>query len=340
MCGSGWTVKKEAVPCGDIGNNISARCGNILTTEKSAQSGRRPFQLRPKAKTFSTRGQPAWGGPPHQRLNAEYLSFCRWLVGMTDGDGCFSIVLQNGKYNLNFSIAQGKYNLRILYYIKKILGVGSVNVHKTIGVYRIRDRRKLAEIIFPIFDQYPCLTSKQFHYERLRQAHRILEDPKLLTEHKYSICEQLRSATLPETYVNAVWTANMAVDIDWLTGFIEAEGSFFLYNRDGKQRISIAFGLTQKLDRPLLEAIRRRLHIPTQIIERPHFYRLETTHSRAVLGISQLFQGRFKGMKSLELKLWSRAVYYKKDREKLEQIRSILQRLHGKMIDKGIVRSI
>lgn len=38
------------------------------------------------------------------------------------------------------------------------------------------------------------------------------------------------------------------IDIDWLTGFMEAEGSF-LYDRDVKQRISIACGLTQKLDR-------------------------------------------------------------------------------------------
>ena len=41
------------------------------------------------------------------------------------------------EYNLNFPIARGKYNPRILYYIRKMLGVRSVNAHKTMGLYRI-----------------------------------------------------------------------------------------------------------------------------------------------------------------------------------------------------------
>jgi len=54
----------------------------------------------------------------------------------------------------------------------------------------------------------------------VHKAHQILEDLKLSTE--YYICGNLRSATPEETYVNPVWTANMAVDPDRLTGFPEA----------------------------------------------------------------------------------------------------------------------
>lgn len=75
----------------------------------------------------------------------------------------------------------------------------------------------------------------------------------------------------------------MAVDFDWLTGFIEAERSTMrgTENNNGSGWLD-----SLELDRPFLEAIERRLHIPTQLIERPRPYRLKTVYSRAVLGIS------------------------------------------------------
>jgi len=47
--------------------------------------------------------------------------FFNWLVGMTDGDGSFSIFSQGDKWNLTFKISQNTYNLRVLYYIKNNL---------------------------------------------------------------------------------------------------------------------------------------------------------------------------------------------------------------------------
>lgn len=49
---------------------------------------------------FSTRGQYAWDcskKQSHQRLNVEdpdKIWFEQWLVGVTDGDGSFSIIRQ------------------------------------------------------------------------------------------------------------------------------------------------------------------------------------------------------------------------------------------------------
>jgi len=125
-----------------------------------------------------TWGQLAWlEFSNHQRLNVEHPSnittassktnninltkqtltknkelFYQWLVGFTDGDGTFSIAHQNGKWSLAFKLSQHEYNTRLLYFIKSQLGVGIINKEtKTKMVnYRIRDRNKLAEIIFPI----------------------------------------------------------------------------------------------------------------------------------------------------------------------------------------------
>lgn len=83
----------------------------------------------------------------HQRLNKEYLKinnknwFEQWLVGMTDGDGCFYISRQNNSWNLVFKIALSRYNLRALFYIKRQLGFGSISKDNTKGQFVIRDRK-------------------------------------------------------------------------------------------------------------------------------------------------------------------------------------------------------
>jgi hypothetical protein len=61
-----------------------------------------------------------------QRLNEEHLNnknptgFCfeQWLVGFTDGDGNFHTTHQGDKWGLSYKLAQSRYNLRVLHYIK------------------------------------------------------------------------------------------------------------------------------------------------------------------------------------------------------------------------------
>ena len=69
----------------------------------------------------------------------------------------------------------------MLYFIKEQLDVGSVYIdkNKNCAQFKIQTRKDLANIIFPIFDQYPLLTSKHFSYEKLKQAYFIMEDKQL-----------------------------------------------------------------------------------------------------------------------------------------------------------------
>lgn len=117
-----------------------------------------------------------------------------------------------------------------------------------------------------------------------------------------------------------------------MVGFIEAEGSFYLASKDST-RIVHGFGLTQKLDRIVLEGIKLILHIPTSIRYKSNHnhYILDTTNSRAIENIIEYFHNTMKGMKSLELKLWSKAFYYRNTNiKKVAKIHKILLKLRCK----------
>lgn len=299
----------------------------------------------------------------HQRLNKEYLKnnkdwFEQWLVGMVDGDGCFSIYHQNGKWSLIFKIALSRYNLRALYFIKNQLGVGRVTKDNSKGQIFIRDRKTLEKIIFPIFDKYPLLTSKYFNYEKLKQAFFILEDKSLTRDQKNQKLFELKNKSIPslspplrggekegrESYISPGWNNINLNDINdvsgiitkpWLVGFIEAEGSFYLTSKDST-RIVHGFGLTQKLDRIVLEGIKLILHIPTSIRYKSNHnhYILDTTNSRAIENIIEYFHNTMKGMKSLEFRIWVRSYNkYKGDYEKLSNVRDILRKINTRLLE-------
>jgi hypothetical protein len=126
------------------------------------------------------------------------------LVGFTDGDGCFSVVKSGDTYRLQYSLSQSAYNLRILYYIKSSLGYGGVSKSEkqNWGNFRITDRKVLNQVVFPIFDKYPLLTSKQFNYLRFKKAYDILENKNLTTVIKNKMIEELLSEKLPTDYVS------------------------------------------------------------------------------------------------------------------------------------------
>jgi hypothetical protein len=300
---------------------------------------------------LSTKGKSACrtNGPEalHQRLNVEHPSsswFCQWLVGVTDGDGTFSISKQNNSWNLVFKISQSSYNLRLLYYIKRMLGVGHVTVEKSsdMASFRIRDRKQLAKVIFPIFDQFPLLTTKQFYYDRCKKAYCILEDDTLSKIEREQRMEDLLLTKPTADYVSPVWAgvalpmsaedAKRIVTDPWLVGFTEAEASFYLVTKEKGLRLVHAFGISQKLDWLVLEAIRIRLGIATKVVHKNKlgYHLLDTTNSRAIVNIGAFFNGKMKGMKAVEFKIWLRSQKHKGNYSKLESIQAFLRNLRRK----------
>ena len=130
--------------------------------------------------------------------------FYQWLVGFTDGDGTFSIVKQNNNWSLTYKLSQNTYNLRVLYFIKKQLGKGSIYIDKknNMAHFRIRDRKTIGSIIIPIFDKYPLLTSKYYSYSRFREAYNILDNSSLTTQEKDKLLLDLVNKQMPDNYIS------------------------------------------------------------------------------------------------------------------------------------------
>jgi hypothetical protein len=121
----------------------------------------------------------------------------------------------------------------------------------------------------------------------------------------------------------------------WLIGFIEAEGSFYLVSKDST-RIVHGFGLTQKLDSIVLEAIGLVLHISTTVKYKSKYnhYILNTTNSRAIENIIEYFHNTMKGMKAVEYRIWARSYYKDKGNyTNLSKVRDILRKMKTKLLE-------
>lgn len=347
---TGWTVKKDKLSPirKDRGIKFYSMQKNPLLGEKYSLNIKDTSAVR----MFSTWGQSAWEenkilknvsfsiASSHQRLNVKQPIndwFAQWLVGFSDGDGSFSVLRQDrDHYYLEFTISQSLSNLRVLHKIKSFLGYGfiSTNKFKQTANFRITDRKVLANIIFPIFDKYPLLTSKEFHYIEFKKAYSILENDNLTTLEKKNIIDNLIKTPIPENYISTALKiidpslkdgsfsqeklkliphSNIlnTISYDWLTGFIEAEGDFGVIAF--QDIFYLEFYITQKLDPVLLEFIRRIFHIPGKLVysEERGIYQLKTKNSRAIQNIIKILDGRLKGIKSLKFKLWSKAFNFR-----------------------------
>ena len=293
----------------------------------------------------------------HQRLNEEHLNkknliqFEQWLVGFTDGDGNFHIAQQkvgeNIKWNLSYKLAQSSYNARILNYVKKELRVGSITRDGNKLQFFIRDRKILENLLIPIFDKYPLLTTKHFDYIKLKKALSILNNVELNKQDKNIEIQKIKDSKPLANYISPAWknaslplthltSINNVMTKSWLVGFIEAEGSFYLTKKDSK-RIVHGFGLTQKLDKIILDSIGILLHIGTRVKykELYNHYILDTTNSRAIENIIDYFKNTMKGVKSLEYRIWARSyVKHKKNYERLYEIRNTIRNLRKNRNDE------
>lgn len=294
------------------------------------------------------------------------MNINEWLVGLTDGDGCFNVYLniKNNKIIFTYKISLINKNLQLLYKIKSYLNIGSVSNNDknnpNIISYKVRDKKSLLNIIIPIFDKYPLLTSKRFNYLKFKTCLLISEDSNLSQMEKLYKINNIKNIKLIDNYMSDVWNliikneninyntrqtimqslAILTLKIEnvekiitksWLIGFIESEGSFFLLKKSSN-RLVHTFCITQKLDYIVLYSIKLLLNINSLIKDKKTYFKLETDNKKNIEYIMKIFiysdyTLMFLGMKSFEFKIWIRSyLKYKNNYIKLLKIREIIRR--------------
>ena len=336
---------------------ITAHCLRAVDVPFILKKVNSIYLFNSHVKKIKNRGQYAWKNQIrffHQRLSVysnnlnklfnvrdpkKNFNFEKWLIGFTDGDGSFVIYKTKNTYSLAFKISQHKYNKRILYYMKKNIGVGNVSEEKKTNMaqYSVYSREKLKKYIIPIFDKYPLLTRKYFNYKKFKEVFNILENIDLSFKEKKELIEKIIILKPDINYINPIWSKLInkddikeIINKEWLIGFIEAEGSFFISKNI--LNYTYNFSLCQQNDIYLLNAIKRILKIEAHVYysERDKCYYLQTKNKKSLKYIIYFVNGYLKGVKSLEFKLWKRAFSNKYNNKKLEKIQLIMRKLRKK----------
>jgi hypothetical protein len=119
---------------------------------------------------------PRWTTPENQQ---ERPGFEQWVVGFTDGEGCFSIsVVRNSGCRLGwqvqheFSVTQGAHSRNTLELLREYFGCGTIIENRRTDDHRsqllrfsVKRRSDLIGTVIPFFVEWPLLTAKRFDFE-------------------------------------------------------------------------------------------------------------------------------------------------------------------------------
>ena len=194
-------------------------------------------------------------------------NFKKWFVGFSDAESCFFIEYKKSRNNINLAFIIGMHidDLPLLIYIQKTLGCGKIfiNSKKTSCTFIVREFSAINYILIPIFQEFPLQSKKFLDYLDFLTVAEMIHKKEHLTGtgiHKILNIKKLMNTgrvnySLPSNFkFNITW--------DWLLGFIEGDGSFYIKEFSPVFSIDLIFS-----DQSLLLAIKDFLNVGSVIIK-------------------------------------------------------------------------
>ena len=192
-----------------------------------------------------------------------------YVTGFSDGEACFHLAIgKNTKYkigyyvNPGFSIALHRKDEELLRKIQEFFGgIGVLKVKKDIVQFRVFSIKDL-DIIIKHFDLYPLITKKLADYLLFKEALKLIKTNKHLTIEGFNKIISIRASMnkgLPEVLKKdfsnimgrkiSLVTLPDKLDPNWVAGFSEAEGCFFVKlvknNTKKKYQVILGYQITQ-----------------------------------------------------------------------------------------------
>ena len=191
-----------------------------------------------------------------------------YITGFTDGEGCFSVsIYKDSRMTTGwqvkpvYKISLHNRDKPLLMLIQKFLGVGKIYKHgKTSVELRVTGLKNL-KVVIKHLDKYPLISKKLADYILFKQAVKLIVDKEhLTTEGLFKLVNIKASLNMglsdmsKQSFPYAVPVIKPKIedaeikDINWLIGFVEAEGSFQVIIQksvDKPVSISLRFTLSQ-----------------------------------------------------------------------------------------------
>lgn len=194
--------------------------------------------------------------------------FIEWFIGFTDAEGCFLIAKIGNNFAFRFIIKLHKDDINLLNFIKNSLGdIGNVTSEESVAYFKVTSLSEI-KLIIEIFSTYSLNSSKHLDFLAFHRAYLLYTSNKKLRNEevqeiirlKYSMnskrTDYEMSFAQNQQGANPGQTHKIHITGNWLLGFVEGDGSFFVT----KQNFILTFSIGQKGNLPLMIAIQSYLY--------------------------------------------------------------------------------
>lgn len=225
-----------------------------------------------------------------------------WIVGFVDGDGFFGFSKDEKRFY--FGASQDKRSVSVLYAMKTFFQCG--HVHKAgnnMREFKVCSKKHLIEKIIPFFKENPLQTSKQQSFEQLANK---LEPSKVL-----DIKDKSKTFSLQE---KALVAQKAKLTVDWLAGFIDAEGCFVCSIINQTIRPQFIIGLNQ-IDKPILDKIKTDFNYGVRYVRKNsvEVFQLSSNKDMSAFArniiLTKSFGDRLKTDKRIRARKWCQIVF-------------------------------
>lgn len=253
----------------------------------------------------------------------------KWAIGLIDGDGHIGLEWTNKektKWVPVLKVTLHRYNSRAIYRLKRILGIGKITYSRSTITYRVRRKALWYDLLIPLFSEFHLRSMKYAAVLIIKKALYMAQAGNATPK---NILELQQSLDRKTDRISPIWKNGThlkeILDLNWLAGFIEAEGSFYIL-KNGQHGFSIG----QAYDRHIIVGIHCLFGISSALENNKNYIQLNTRKTDTLYFIANAMNGRLLGIKSFEFSLWLRTLR-KKNKIKTLKARSIIHAIRSRI---------